>query len=64
MDPVVILQSLALILGPSGAAYVGVKTAVNGMRADVKEIKGDVKEVKTVQTQNRERLAVLEVKVG
>ena len=54
------LQAIAIILGPAGAAWLGVKISVNGMRADVREIKADVKEVRGVQVEHGERLATLE----
>lgn len=62
MTPEQLFQIVAVVLGPAGAAYVGVRTAVNGMRADVKEIKGDVKELRGDVAKHGERLAVLETR--
>lgn len=54
------LQMIATIVGPFGAAWIGVKTAVNGMRDDVREIKDDVKDMRKDVTDHGERIAVLE----
>ena len=35
-----------IILGPGGAVYVGMRTALNGMKHDIKEIKRDVRDVR------------------
>jgi len=57
-----IIQTVALILGPGGAVYVGLKGALNGMRkdigtvlkcaesieADLDSMQKDVTEVKTI----------------
>lgn len=53
-------QAIAVILGPAGAAFVGVKVAVNGMREDVREIKGDVKDMRKHVAEHETRLTVLE----
>jgi hypothetical protein len=53
-------QAVAVIVGPAGAAWIGVKVAVNGMREDVREIKGDVKDLRVTVNQHGERLAVLD----
>ena len=53
-------QAIAVILGPAGAAFVGVKVAVNGMREDVREIKGDVKDMRKDVAAHETRLTVLE----
>jgi len=36
----------SMIAGPTGAAWVGVKVALNGTRAKVKEISKDVADIK------------------
>jgi len=59
-----IVQWVAMIAGPTGAAYVGVKAAVNGMRSDVTEIKADVKELRNGQSRNRERIVAVETRLG
>ncbi len=32
-----IIQTIALILGPGGAVFLGLKGALNGMRSDIKQ---------------------------
>lgn len=41
-----ILGLLTLVLGPGGAAFVGIKFGINGIRTDVKEIKKEVSELR------------------
>jgi hypothetical protein len=57
-------QVVAVLLGPAGAAWAGVKMGLNGARADIKEIKGDVKEIRGDVSKHAERLAVIESKEG
>ncbi len=57
-----LLQVAALILGPTGAAYVGVRTSLDGVRESVREIKEDVKEINRMVTSNASRIAALEVR--
>ncbi len=40
------LELIAIILGPGGAVYVGLKAALNGMKTDMRDIKSDVKEIR------------------
>lgn len=57
-----ILGALGLFGGPAGAAWVGVKVAVNGMREDIREIKVDVKDLRNGHSDNRERIVALETR--
>jgi hypothetical protein len=61
--PQAIIGVLVLALGPGGAAYVGVKLSLNGIREDVHEIKGDVKELRLSQQRHSERLTKVETKM-
>lgn len=45
MTPETILGAIALIFGPSGAAFVAVKYSLNGTRDSVRRIEANVKEV-------------------
>ena len=56
------LQLLGMVAGPAGAAWVGVKVAVNGLRADVREIKKDVKDLNGLAAKHGERIATLEAR--
>ena len=49
-------QLLALVLGPSGAAWVGVKMALNGTREQVKDLKGDIKALSKDVRDNRDHI--------
>lgn len=40
------IEILAIALGPGGAVYIGLKTALNGMREDVKDIKQTVNKIR------------------
>ena len=57
------LALVAMIFGPAGAAYVGVKVSLNGMRSDVTEIKADVKALYKGQGIHGERLMALETTI-
>ena len=59
-----ILQLAVLVLGPTGAAWIGVKAALNGVKADVREVKEDLRAFNIALQETRERLARLEVEVG
>ena len=63
MTPQEWLQLVAYTLGPFGAAWVGVKTSLNGMRSDSKETRADVKEIRSMVSDHATRLAVIESKV-
>ena len=56
------LQAMAQIVGPAGAAWLAVKVALNGARAEIKETRGDVKEIRASLANHSERLAVIESK--
>ena len=56
-----IWQILALVVGPAGASWVGVKVALNGARADIREIKDDMRTLHTKVDQHHTRLAVIEI---
>lgn len=60
MSPVELWQVAALVLGPAGAAWVGVKTALNGTRQSVAEIKEDVKDLRAEVRGNREEIIRLQ----
>lgn len=62
MSPADILQLVAVILGPTGAAWVGVRTALNGTREAVKNLATDMREVRHDLADVRERVAKLEGK--
>lgn len=53
-------EIVVLVFGPTGGAWIGVKSSLNGMRGDIKEIKGDVKELRAGHHENRERIIKLE----
>jgi len=55
-----LLQAAGLILGPSGAAFISVRVALNGMKEDVKEIKRHVREINGTVGDHGEKIAVLE----
>lgn len=57
-----LLQAAIVILGPTGAAWVGVRTALNGTRQNVKDLASDMREVRKDLTDVRERVARLEGK--
>lgn len=54
------LQLLLMVLGPPGAAYVGVKVSLNGMKEQVKRIDDNVTSLLKDSAKKGERLAVLE----
>jgi hypothetical protein len=55
-----LLLAAGVILGPSGAAFVGVRVALNGVKEDVKEIKKHVREINGTVALHGEKIAVLE----
>jgi hypothetical protein len=55
-----LLLAAGVILGPSGAAFVGVRVALNGVKEDVKEIKKHVREINGTVGEHGEKIAVLE----
>ena len=61
-----LLTLVAMVAGPGGAAWVAVKSSVNGLRDDVREIKADVKCIHTsvtrIEVEHGERIAKLEGK--
>jgi hypothetical protein len=40
------IELLALLLGPTGAAWVGVRAGLNGAKQDIKDIKNDSRDAK------------------
>lgn len=40
------IELAAIVLGPGGAVYVGMRTALNGMKGDMREIKRDLRDVR------------------
>ena len=57
------IQSLALVLGPAGAAWVGVKVGLNGLRARVEKIEKVTDETRHHVGTHGERLARIETKL-
>ena len=62
------MQVMALVLGPTGGAWLGVKAALNGLRAGQadlrvgqKEIREDVLKLHDKIDDHSKRIAVLEV---
>ena len=55
-----LLQIAAMIFGPAGAGYMGVKASLNGTREDVREIKKTVTHMNGHLSDTRTRVAVLE----
>ena len=51
---------LLAIIGPSGAAWVGVRTALNGTREAVRDLQRDMRELRDDVQDVRERVARLE----
>ncbi len=40
------IELLAIVFGPGGATFVGLRMALNGMKGDMKEIKRDLRDVR------------------
>lgn len=59
-----ILKFIGMILGPTGAAWYGVKASVNGMREDVREIKKRVTAIDGRVQSNRVELASMKERVA
>lgn len=57
-------QSVGIVFGPSGAAWIGVKLSLNGTRKKVDEIHADMKEMRKDVTDTQTRVTVLEVHQG
>lgn len=55
-----VVALLALIFGPSGAAAVAVKAALNGARSDIRETKETCQRMDAKIGQHSERVARLE----
>jgi hypothetical protein len=55
---------LLLMVGNGGVAWLGMKLAINGLKADVAELKGTISQMNIIQVEGRERLAVLETRVA
>jgi hypothetical protein len=54
-----ILQALALVVAPSGAAWAGVKLALNGTRKDIHAVATKVDAVEGKVDRTREEVAYL-----
>ena len=54
-----LLLAAGVILGPSGAAFISVRVALNGITEDVKEIKKHVREINGTVSKHSEQIAVL-----
>ena len=39
-------ELVGVVFGPGSAVYIGMRTALNGMKHDIKEIKRDVRDVR------------------
>lgn len=55
-----LIQLAIVLLGPGGAAYVGVRVSLNGTKENVRELKKDVGKLSTDMTDVRERVARIE----
>lgn len=58
------VQVVAIVVGPGTGVYVGIKTALNGIRNDVKEIKRDTREIRDYAMDARPRLERIERRLG
>lgn len=54
----------AVVFGPTGAAWVGVRTALNGTRERVKKIDATVDRMGSEVTDVRERVSKIEGSLG
>lgn len=59
VDYTALAQTLGLVFGPTGAAWLAVKSSLNGTKADIREIKADVKDVQTTVNKHSIDIAVL-----
>jgi len=59
-----LLSTLAVILGPTGAAWVGVRTALNGTRERVKQIDAGVEHLRMQMSDVRDRVSKIEGSLG
>src|SRR5690606_4952849 len=64
MDLHPLIQLLIVILGPTGAAWAGVRAALNGTRRNVESLTTDVREMRNDLADLRERVAGLEAKIA
>lgn len=60
----VIAAILAIVGGPTSAAWIGVRIGMNGMKQDIKELKVDNKTGSRERGEMSERLAIIETKLG
>jgi len=60
----VIAALLAIVGGPTSAAWIGVRIGMNGMKQDIQELKADNKTGSSQRGKMSERLAVIETKLG
>jgi hypothetical protein len=59
----IVIGFAALLVGNGGVAWLGMKLAINGLKADVSELKGTITQMNVIQVDGRERIAVLETQV-
>jgi len=57
-------QLVLVILGPTGAAWAGVRAALNGTKKSVEHLTADVREMRHELADVRERVAGLEAKIA
>lgn len=58
-----LIQLALVVLGPTGAAWVGVRASLNGTRRAVAETRQDVKEIRAVLGQHGDRLTRIETRM-
>lgn len=56
----ILIQVAAIVLGPAGAAWAGVRVSLNGTRQDVRDIKTEVSGIRGDVSNLRERVARVE----
>lgn len=59
-----VLGLIGMVLGPTGAAWVGVKISLNGLRGDVTEVKTGMAQQGKDMSDARERIANIEGRLG
>ncbi len=60
----VIAAILAIVGGPTSAAWIGVRVGMNGFRKDLGECRSDIKELRKEGMGTNTRLAVIETKLN
>ncbi|HEX6938674.1 MAG TPA: hypothetical protein VF158_04630 [Longimicrobiales bacterium] len=59
-----LIQLAVVVLGPTGAAWVGVRGALNGTRSNIETLASDVREMRHDLADLRERVAGLEAQIA